>query len=288
MCATTTVALPPITIFTVSQVWDGVDRQYGVRKSAQPGLLRSFPLHLLLLLLLLHLLLLLLLQVHQVCWKKLGPYNLKCRKVRPHSPVARRDLDLDTHAIEKDICLQQESHLSGLLVRCLSRPLALLMQPALIQWLSCLQVVQLKPQKPLQQLEPAQQQQQDGNEPVAMDTCTPAASSSGAGAAEAAVAAAAVATGSSDDGGPDAMQQDTPRPQGPGEAAAAAAAGHSGVVLMDASSSSSGARGGLYSQLQQQLSAGGGQPVLEYTLKFETQMYKLRDDEYSFDIQVGG
>lgn len=140
------------------------------------------------------------------------------------------------------------------------------------------QVIQLKPQKPLQQLQSAQQQQ-DGNEAVAMDTCTPTASSSGA-------AAAPACTGSSDGGGPDAMQQDTPRPQGPGEAAAAAAAGHSGVVPMDASSSS-GARGGLYSQLQQQLSAGGGQPVLEYTLKFETQMYKLRDDEYSFDIQVG-
>jgi hypothetical protein len=165
----------------------------------------------------------------------------------------------------------------------------LLTQPALLLWLFCLQVIQLKPQKPLQQLEPAQQQQQDGNEPVAMDTCTPTASSSGAAAAEAAVAAAAAATGSSDGGGPDAMQQDTPRPQGPSEAAAgaaAAAAGHSGVVPMDASSSS-GARGGLYNQLQQQLSAGGGQPVLEYTLKFETQMYKLRDDEYSFDIQVG-
>jgi hypothetical protein len=53
--------------------------------------------------------------------------------------------------------------------------------------------------------------------------------------------------------------------------------------------SSSGVRGGLGAafgaQQQQQLGAGGG---LEYTLKFETQMYKIREDEYSFDIQVRG
>jgi hypothetical protein len=115
-----------------------------------------------------------------------------------------------------------------------------------------------------------------------MDTCTPTTSTGGA-AAEA--AAAVAAAGSDDGGGPDAMQQDTPRPQGlPDTAAAAAAAagchpsdtGDGHAAPMDGISGS-GAR--------QQLSAGGT-PVLEYTLKFETQMYRLRDDEYSFDIQV--
>lgn len=56
---------------------------------------------------------------------------------------------------------------------------------------------------------------------------------------------------------------------------------------MDATSSSSGggakAGGGVFGGQQQQQQ---GAP-LEYFLKFETQMYKIREDEYSFDIQVG-
>jgi hypothetical protein len=148
------------------------------------------------------------------------------------------------------------------------------------------QVIQLKPQKPLQE---QLQSQHSGEEPVAMDTCTPTASAAGAAAdaAQAAVAAAAAGSSSDGGGGPDAMQQDTPRPQGPSEAAAAAGLVPASALggLMDGSNS--GVRGGLGAafgaQQQQQLGGGGG---LQYTLKFETQMYKIREDEYSVDIQV--
>jgi hypothetical protein len=59
---------------------------------------------------------------------------------------------------------------------------------------------------------------------------------------------------------------------------------------MDASSSSGGGGGGaakaggdgVFGGQQQQQQG----PPLEYCLKFETQMYKIREDEYSFDIQV--
>lgn len=179
------------------------------------------------------------LQSYQITWKKLGPYNLKCRKV-----------------------------------------------------------ITLKPQKPLQHPERQLQQQQslDGSEH--METCTPTAATAAAAASDAAAAVAAAAgsaSGSTDGGGPDAMQQDTPRPLGPGEAAAAGGAvgrsSHPGVLMGgmgDAGSSSGGKAGmggGFGQQQQQQQQSVGGVPVLEYVLKFETQLYKIREEEYSFDIQ---
>jgi hypothetical protein len=248
--------------------------------------------------------------VHQVAWKKLGPYNLKCRKVgrmeylwhllwsAAAGPAAQACLlTVPVHqfsglGIANVGCnmlafkLRQHERLKGaasVAGRCW--PASSLTAPACVHALAQ-QVVHLKPQKPLQQqqLGQQQQQQQDSNEPVAMETCTPTGSSAGAAAsaAAAAVAAAAAAagSGSSDGGGPDAMQQDTPRPQGPADTAAAAGqVSHSGVAPMDASNSSGATA---FGQQQQQGLAGG----LEYVLKFETQMYKIREDEYSFDVQV--
>jgi hypothetical protein len=227
-----------------------------------------------------------------VCWKKLGPYNLKCRKVGATAVV---HLVSQLHQVCA-ACLirlcslfhQVFAAVSPDFAACFHQILQLVSSDVAINLL--LQVIQLKPQKPLQQLSPLQQQQQlqlggggggDG-EAVAMDTCTPTTSPGVAAAADAAAAAVAAAAGGSDDGGgPDAMQQDTPRPQGLSDTAAAAGChssdlGDGHAAPMDGISGS-GAR--------QQLSAGGT-PVLEYTLKFETQMYRLRDDEYSFDIQV--
>jgi len=68
---------------------------------------------------------------------------------------------------------------------------------------------------------------------------------------------------------------------------------HPGVLMGgmgDAGSSSGGKAGmggGFGQQQQQQQQSVGGVPVLEYVLKFETQLYKIREEEYSFDIQVG-
>jgi hypothetical protein len=173
------------------------------------------------------LLLLLLLQSNQVSWKKLGPYNLKCRKV-----------------------------------------------------------LQLQPYQATQL-----QQQQDGSssEACAMDTSsTPtAASAAAANAAAAAVAAAAAAAG-----GPEAMQHDGPKqpPQqqqqqfsglsvniGNSSSSRPSSLHLHSSCFMGNSSSNNHTLGG---------AAVDGAAAVDYILKFETQMYKIRDDEYAIDVQV--
>jgi hypothetical protein len=159
------------------------------------------------------------LQVHEVFWKKLGPYNLKCRKI---------------------VCLQP----------------------------------QLQPDN-------------SGSTETAM-----AMETSSTPTAAAAAAAAA---------GPEAMQHDgndstaTTFKQQQQQQQQAGPTSHPGLLLnsITCSNSATGTSGhslavtgSTGSSVQQQQQHGGG-GAIEYVLKFETQMYKIRDDEYAIDVQVG-
>lgn len=172
------------------------------------------------------------LQANQVTWKKLGPYNLKCRKV---------------------------VHL---------RPLAAGSQ-------------QQQQQQPDQQQSQQQLDSNSSNEPVAMDTsCTGCGETTASGASNAAAAAMDAQNG------PEAMQHDSgpqqqqQQQQGRDDASMSAqSTAHPGLVLHNINTGVSGSSGNHSTGAQ----AGG---YAEHVLKFETQMYKIRDDEYAIDVQV--
>jgi hypothetical protein len=149
-------------------------------------------------------------------------------------------------------------------------------------------VLQLQPYQAQQLL---QQQQQDGSssEACAMDTSSTPTAASAAAAAHAAAAAVAAAAAAA--GGPEAMQHDGPKqPQQqqqmmPGLSVSISNSSSNRPSSLHLHSSSFM---GNCSSSNHTLGAVAvdGTSAVEYVLKFETQMYKIRDDEYAIDVQV--